>query len=297
MKYQKNQFLMWTDINITIISDNNSIQDISDSFAIFYSLEKEFSRFLNSSNLSILNKLKELEVSDRFIEVLKLTKEVYLDTEQYFNPLINVKNIWYSADFAKWIFKKEKIKQNIDLERISIIWNNVILKQNQNLDLGWIVKGYWVDLVSDFLKEKWYKNFIINAWGDIYFSWEKQSWNNWVVAIDNPFNTKDIFAILEIKDKAISTSGTYKRKWNIDWEDFHHILNPEQDRNNNEIISISLISNKCYMADSYATACIAMWIEKSLVFLQKQNIDWIIIWSDGNVYQTKWMSNYNLKII
>jgi len=195
------------------------------------------------------------------------------------------------------LFNKKEEKQNIDLEKVLSIWNFVTLKQNQNLDLGWIVKGYWVDLVSDFLKEKWYKNFIINAWGDIYFSWEKQSWNNWVVAIDNPFNTKDIFAILEIKDKAISTSGTYKRKWNIDWEDFHHILNPEQDRNNNEIISISLISNKCYMADSYATACIAMWIEKSLVFLQKQNIDWIIIWSDGNVYQTKWMSNYNLKII
>jgi len=95
MKYQKNQFLMWTDINITIISDNNSIQDISDSFAIFYSLEKEFSRFLESSDLSILNKSKELEVSNRFINILKLTKQIYLDTNKYFNPLINLNNIWY----------------------------------------------------------------------------------------------------------------------------------------------------------------------------------------------------------
>ena len=297
MKYEKNQFLMWTYITITIVSDNNSTQDIYDSFAIFHSLEKEFSRFLDNSDLSLLNKWKELEVSNRFIDVLKLIKQIYSDTERYFNPLINLNNIWYSSDFKKWFFEKKNEKQNLDLDKISYIWNIINLKESQNLDLGWIVKGYWVDLVSDFLKEKWYENFIINAGWDIYFSWEKQSWNDWIVAIDNPFNKDDIFATLEIKDKAISTSGTYKRKWNIDNVDYHHILNPDTNDNNNEIISISLISDKCYISDSYATACVAMWIEKSLKFLQRQNIDWIIIWSDGNIYQTKWMSNYNLKII
>jgi len=288
---------MWKEINIIIISNNNSLQDIYDSFGIFYSLEKEFSRFLEKSDLSLLNISKELEVSDRFIDVLKLTKQVYLDSNKYFNALINLKNIWYSSDFEKWIFKKELLKQDIDFEKISIIWNFVILKENQNLDLGWIVKGYWVDLVSTYLKEKGYKNFIINAWWDIYLSWTNVFWKTPVVAIDNPFNTKDIFSTVEIKNKAISTSGTYKRKWNIDWEDFHHILNPEQNSNNNEIISISIIAERCYIADSYATACIAMWIKKSLIFLQKQNIDWIIIWSDWSIYKTKWMSNYNLNII
>jgi thiamine biosynthesis lipoprotein len=297
MKYQKSQFLMWTDINITIVSNKNPIKDIYDSFGIFYSLEKEFSRFLEKSDLNILNNSKKLEVSNRFIEVLKLTQKVYLDTEKYFNPLINLRNIWYGTTFKKWIFKKEEIKQNLDLKKILVVWNFVTLTESHNLDLGWIVKGYWVDLVSSFLKEKGYENFIINAWWDIYLSWNNASGNTPVVSIDNPFNEKEIFATLDIKNKSLSTSGIYKRKWNIDWEDFHHILNPEQNNNNNEIISISLIADKCYIADSYATACIAMWIEKSLMFLQKQNIDWIIIWSDWSIYTTKWMSVYNLNII
>ena len=297
MKYSRNQFLMWTDIDITIISSINPLQDIYDGFGIFYSLEKEFSRFLEKSDLNLLNNLKELEVSNRFIDVLDLTRQIYLDTEKYFNPLINLKNIWYSSDFKEWIFKKVEIKQNIDLEKISIIWNFVSLKENQNLDLGWIVKWYWVDLVSNFFKEKGYTDFIINAWWDIYLSWENSPWNTPVVAIDNPFNPEDIFSTLEIKDMAISTSGIYKRKWNINWKDFHHILNPIKNCNNNDIISISLIADKCYIADSYATACIAMWIEKSLIFLKKHNIDWIIIWSDWNIYKTNGMSNYNLNII
>lgn len=297
MKYTKHQFLMWTDIDIIIVSDKNPIKDIFDSFWIFYSLEKEFSRFLDDSDLSILNKNKELEVSDRFIEVLNLVKQVYNDSNNFFNPLINLKNIWYSWDFKKQVFEKKLENQNLSLEDISIIWNFVTLKKDQNLDLWWIVKWYWVDLVSDFLKSKWYKDFIVNAWWDIYISWNNYKWNTPVVAVDNPFNTDEIFATLELKDKAVCTSWTYKRKWNIDWENFHHILDPKSNVNNNEIISITLISDKCYIGDSYATSCIAMGIEKSLKFLKKQNIDWFIIWKDGSVYETEWLSDYKFNII
>jgi thiamine biosynthesis lipoprotein len=297
MKYTKTQFLMWTNIDITIISNENPNQDIFDSFWIFYSLEKEFSRFLDDSDLNILNKNKEFEVSNRFIDVLNKVKKIYIDSDNFFNPLINLNNIWYSWDFKKWLFEKKNEDQDIHFDNISILWNYVILKENQNLDLWWIVKGYWVDLVSDYLKSKWYINFIINAGWDIYLSWNTIWWKTPVVAIDNPFNSDEIFATLELKDMAISTSWTYKRNWKIKWETFHHILDPKWNINNNEIISITLISNECFIADSYATSCIAMWIKKSLEFLKNQNIDWVIIWSDWNIYKTKWMDNYNFNII
>lgn len=297
MKYTKTKFLMWTDISITIISNKNPLQDIYDAFSLFYSLEQEFSRFSKTSDLALLNEEKTLEVSDRFIDVFKKSYDVYNQSNHFFNPLVNIKNIWYSTDFWKWIFEKTNLEVNLDLDKVSVIWNFLTLKENQNLDLGWIVKWYWVDLVSDFLKEKWYSDFIINAWWDIYLYWNNSAWKTPVVWIDSPFNSNELFATLEIKDKSISTSGTYKRKWELENEKYHHILTPETNTNNNEIISITLISDKCFISDSYATACIAMWIEKSLVFLQEKNIDWFLIWSDWNIYQTKNLSSYNIEII
>lgn len=297
MKYTKTKFLMWTDISITIISNKNPLQDIYDSFALFYSLEQEFSRFSKTSDLVLLNEEKTLEVSDRFIDVFKKSYDIYNQTNHFFNPLVNIKNIWYSTDFWKWIFEKTNLEVNLDLDKVSVIWNFLTLKENQNLDLGGIVKWYWVDLVSDFLKEKWYSDFIINAWWDIYLYWNNSAWKTPVVWIDSPFNNNELFATLEIKNKSISTSGTYKRKWELSNEKYHHILTPETNTNNNEIISITLISDKCYISDSYATACIAMGIEKSLVFLQEKNIDWFLIWSDWNIYQTKNLSSYNIEII
>jgi hypothetical protein len=40
-----------------------------------------------------------------------------------------------------------------------------------------------------------------------------------------------------------------------------------------------------------------MGIKHTLSFLEKQNIDGVIIWSDSRIYKTKWMNNYNLEII
>ncbi|MDD2907537.1 MAG: FAD:protein FMN transferase [Candidatus Gracilibacteria bacterium] len=297
MKYEKTNFLMGTDITITVISVNNSLQDIYDGFAIFYSLEKEFSRFSETSDLSILNHKKNLEVSDRFIDILNKSYEIYKLSNTYFNPLVSVKNIGYSHNFALSIFEKICENVNLDFDKVAIIGNFVTLKENQNLDLGGIVKGYGVDLVSTFLKSRGYTDFIVNAGGDIYLYGNNTSGKIPVVGIDSPFNKTDIFATLEVKNSSVSTSGIYKRKWELDGKNYNHILNPETNTNNSEIISITLISPKCYITDAYATACIAMGIKKSLIFLEKENIDALIIGSDGNIYQTKNMVNFNLKII
>jgi thiamine biosynthesis lipoprotein ApbE len=93
MQYIKTQFLMGTDVTITINSTKNPIDDIYDSFGIFYSLEQEFSRFLINSELSLLNINREMEVSDRFVEILKLCIDVYNKTFCFFNPLVNVSDL------------------------------------------------------------------------------------------------------------------------------------------------------------------------------------------------------------
>lgn len=303
MEIIKQKFLMWTDIEINInsnFSEKKILEDIEKSFDIFSDLENEFSRFSQKSDLSILNKNKSLEVSNRFLKVLELSKAIYKITNWFFNPLINVSNIWYSESFEKInnnpspalpLILKEGSKMSLDLEKIKIIWNKIILEEDQNLDFGGIVKWYCVDLVQEFLEKNWYYDFIINAGWDIFVS--KKS----CVAIDSPFIKDNIFALITLENKAISTSGTYKRNWKIGEKNYHHILNPKDNKNNNEIISISLVSDKCYISDCFATSCIAMWIEKSIMFLEKQKIDWVIIWSDWKIYKIWDLGKYEFDII
>ena len=302
MEITKSKKIMWTEIEIILNDDfKNKIEienDIEECFNIFSSFEKEFSRFDDNSDLSKLNKNRILEVSDNFVKVLKISREVYKITDWYFNPLINISSIWYDKSFEKIPLSQDFLQgnkgenNNFNFVEIEIIWNKVIMQENQNLDLWWIVKWFSVDIVKDFLKQKWYKDFIINAWGDI-FVWEVKS----TIAINSPFNKKEIFALLDLQNCSISTSWIYKRKWKINWKNFHHILNPKNLENNNEIISISIIWKNCYLTDSLATACIAMWFNKAKDFLKKQNLEAIIILENRDYFLVWDLNKYNFEKI
>lgn len=297
MKYYKTKHLMWTDITVTTFWEHNSSEDIDNVFLIFKSLELEFSRFLPDSSLSILNKNRTLEASDRFIDVIKKCKQIYADTNLYFNPLINLNQIGYSKSFDLNEFEKEKIDVNICFDKLDIRWNNIVLQENQTLDLWGIVKWYWVDLAKNYLDTKSYKNYIINAWWDIYVSWANEDWKKLLIWIENPFTKWELLATIELENKAIATSGNYRRKWTIENQEYNHIINPITWSNNNEITSITLISDFSYISDAYATACIAMWLGKTLEFLEQKNIDWLIVCADKNIYGVELMRKYNLKLI
>jgi len=297
MEHTKTKFLMGTDITITLFWEENPNEDIEHVFEIFRDLEKEFSRFTSDSRLSILNKERSWEVSETFIDIIKKCKEIFTDTDGYFNPLINVSNLWYSQDFHSKKFEKKVSEVNVELKKIEISWNKIFLQENQNLDLWGIVKWYGVDKARIYLDKQWHKNYIIDAGGDMYTAWLSETWEKIVVGIDSPFTQDNIFATLEVGNIAIATSGNYKRKWTIDNQVYNHIINPMNASNNNEIISITLITETCYLGDAYATACIAMGKEKTVEFLKKHHIDGIIICTDQTVYITEWMKKYNLQIL
>ena len=290
---------MWTEVTISIFGAKDAYQDIDKVFALFQDMETEFSRFQENSSLSKLNGARTWMVSEQFLDVLRLCKNLYAETGGYFNPLINVRQLGYSADFHGHEFKKEDLDVSVNLafETVEMAGNQVTLQEWQQLDLGWIVKWYAVDTASDFLKEKWYESFIVDAGGDIYTAGLTDEWKKIVVGIDSPFVQWNLFATLQLQDKAIATSWTYRRKRTIDQESFHHIINPITSDNPSEIISISLIADQCYLADAYATACIAMGLEQTLEFLKKQSIDGLIMCSDKKVYTTSGMKGYEIQYI
>ena len=104
--------------------------------------------------------------------------------------------------------------------------------------------------------------------------------------------------IIELKDEAIATSGNY-RKFKIDSISglkYAHILNtktgyPAQ----NNLLSVSVIAKlDCADVDAYATALMAMPLEKAKMFFEKhQELKGFLIYSndEGNI-ETFTTSNF-----
>ena len=135
MEWKQTRKALGTDIEISVITDDSNIERrINGVFDFFNSFELEFSRFLPLSQLSILNREKKLTVSNRFIDLVKLCKEVYRKTDGYFNPLVDVATIGYSHSFEENNFTITDRKANLDLDSISIDGNTITLSETQNLD-------------------------------------------------------------------------------------------------------------------------------------------------------------------
>ncbi len=297
MRYHDLRHIMGTEVEIMITTERNPKTDIQAAFDIFSSFEEEFSRFSETSSLSLLNKERTRKVSDRFIAIVQQTKKNHADTQWYFNPLINVAQKWYSKSFDTWDFTKTEWTSDTDIEKLLVTENTITLGKNQQLDLWWIVKWVAVDEASEYLKKQWYQNFIVNAGGDIFTAGKASEDMPRIIWIDNPFDQSKVIATLRLKDKAIATSGRYKRHWKI-WENqYHHIINPWDNTNKTEIISISVIHPQCTTADSYATACFNMGIKENLDFLEKNGMEWLVVSSTGEISTTPWMKNHILTIL
>ena len=260
----KTKKIMWTEISIIIYDKNVDNSIYEKAFDIFYKNEKKFSRFDKNSMLSKLNRNKILEVDDDFIKVLKLSKLFYKKTNWYFNPLVNLSSIWYSESFDNKNFYKKETNVDLDFDSIRIVWNKVFLKENQNLDFWGIVKGWTVDLVANFLKNNGIKYFLIDAWWDIY--WTSKENDYFYIQVNNTNK------ILKLKNKAVCTSWTYKRTWQLGGKKYNHIIDPLSNTNNFDIKFISIVTDYTVIWDVYATACIAMGREKSRLFLKKEKI-------------------------
>lgn len=282
----------WTLFKLTIL-DENKIENIENKInKLFNYFELTFSRFDKKSEISLLNKKKRADLSSLFLKLLNKTIELNYFTNWYFNPFIEVENIWYSSKKINLTWKKEVQFNN----NFNINWNKIELNWDSILDLWWIWKWFFVDLISDFLTLNNIKNYSINFGWDIYVSWVKIDNKLWRIWIENPFLKWEKIWYIDLTDKSISSSGNYLRKWNIEWKTYHHIINPLTNKNENEITMVTIIWNECYFTDSIATSVFNMWIKEGIKFLNKNNIDWLIIWNNTKAYFSKWFTikfNFN----
>jgi len=284
---------LWTDCKIIIIKENdlwlNKI--INNCYKNIIDFEKEFSRFRQDSVLSLLNKNKSFEVWDIFLDLFFKSKEIFTLTNGYFNPLVNLENIWYINSFNKWIFERKQIVENLDFSEIKNYWNLIKLPKDANLDFGSIAKWYLANKISNYLCDNWLKNNLVSLWWDIFASWKNLYNHKWIVSINLPHISWNLSVCIE--NESIATSGIYTRKWQIWWENFHHIKTPFASKQNFLIKSCSIISKNWYFSDAIATAVISMWYEKWLEFFKKNNIKYLLLL---DIEDEKWKIITNIDI-
>lgn len=148
-----------------------------------------------------------------------------------------------------------------------------------------IVKGWAIKKAADVLLEKGFKNFYINAGGDIQTHGCNKNSLPWSVGIRNPFNRDEHIKSLSLSNCGIATSGTYIRG--------NHIQNPFNfSEPITDIVSLTVIGPNVFEADRFATAAFAMG-NKGIYFIETmQNLEGYMINNEGIVTYTHGFEKY-----
>jgi len=241
-------------------------------------INKSMSVYDPDSEISKFNKISDsttrLPISDDFFNVLAASEKLYKITDGAWDgtisPLINA-----------WGFGSEEKKQNPDKQLVGsllqnvgfdqiVIENKTIGKKNKNitLNLSSIAKGYGVDVVAKLVQKENICDFLVEIGGEVFASGQKRDGSPWKIGINKPSPNaaqEDIYTVVKLFNKAIATSGDYRKYFEQDNKIFSHVIDPKNGYPvSNGVASVSIIGNDCTKADGLATAIMIMGVKKGI---------------------------------
>lgn len=145
-----------------------------------------------------------------------------------------------------------------------------LAQQGMEIDLGAIAKGYIADRVRDELHRMGVEHALINLGGNVLtIGTPLYGDSSWAIGLKRPFASADAtIGVIEVIGKSVVTSGIYERYFEVDGKIYHHILDPKTGYPlDNEILSVTMVSDSSIDGDIYTTLLYGMGVEKALKYL------------------------------
>jgi FAD:protein FMN transferase len=256
---------MNTEVNVVVFEPRSgSLDELVRK--LFAESEQRFSRFIESSELNVLNRIGELRsASGEMMSILESCKRHHESTGGLFNPAIlsDLESAGYDRSFELMNFGA-KGDESVSPESLRL--NDVLVidrdqkcvVSKSRLDLGGIAKGWTVDRASELMSTEC-TGWLIDAGGDIFCGGLSPDHDGWVVGIDDPFLDEEMADVVRLTDSAIATSSTIKRSWTINGERRHHIIDPNTHRSaSSGLAAVSVVAKTAELADVLAKCSVIL---------------------------------------
>ncbi len=167
---KQTRLIMGLPITVEIVGTVTDV-DIVDVFDYFTAVDKQFSTYKTTSEISHINHgLPKNKWTCQMKTVLELCEQTKRQTRGFFD-----------------------------------------IEHNGTLDPSGLVKGWAVNNAAHLLLGRGMHNFYIEAGGDVQVHGFSSNKKPWAIGIRNPFDIHQIIEVLYLSDAGVATSGTYIR--------------------------------------------------------------------------------------
>lgn len=330
--YQVTGFAQGT--TYSIIYQDSLQRDFSKAIdSILKDYDSYLSVYVDTSVISLLNKGENspscqmtsfihMDSSSLFRECFNTSKEIYNNTDGAFNPTV------YPLVKYWGFFKQERNETVIDSTEIDSILNlidfsdeafylsvdtvkkgNVVMFKspvvckndaNTKLDFNGIAQGHSVDVIGRYFSNQGVGSFMIEIGGEVLCKGVNNKNTIWQIGVDKPIENstpgeEGLQLIVEVNNKAIATSGNYRKFYEKDGMKYAHTINPKTGFPvQHSLLSVTVVANNCALADGYATAFMVMGMEETKSFLNSNpelDLEVYLIESKKNVKYHFWMTS------
>ena len=247
--------------------------------SIFHAVDLSVNLWVDSSIICKVNRNENVVLDNIFIDNFNIAQEAAQMSDGCFDPTISpLVSAWgFSAKNGDSITPQlvDSLRQLVDYHKVHIE-NGTLIKDNpaMKLDFNAIAQGYTADLIGSFLESKGINNYLVEVGGEIMARGGKPDGSSWVVGIEKPAANWDSDRVVqqrvEIRDKGIVTSGSYRKYVERDGKRYSHCIDPMTGYPvEHNLLSATVIADNSVWADALASICMVMGMERSLEIIKR----------------------------
>lgn len=239
------------------------------------------------------------------IRPVKVDKEVFELTKRalYFSRITNgAFDISFAAMDRIWKFDgsmtvmptPEAVKKSVEkvgYENIILdsVHSTIFLKlEGMKIGFGALGEGYAADKCRDMMQARGVNAGIVNGSGDMS-TWGKQpDGSDWNIGITNPLHKDKLFAVVPLKQGAVTTSGSYEKFVVFNGKRYAHIINPATGYPATGLCSVTVFGPSAEMANGFSTSLMVLGKQAGLDLInQYPDFSCIMVTDKGKVLSSK----------
>lgn len=270
-------------------------------FAIFEGIDRELNEWKPGSALGRVNAGAggpPVPAPAELCEVVALSLEGARRTKGLFDPTwAALRGLWKFEPGAA-VPKEEDLQpacKRVGWERVALSTPpdggqgcEVRLKdKGMALGLGGMVKGWGVDRAVQALRARGFKNFWVQAGGDLYLAGKNGS-RAWRAGIRDPRGPPEkTFGMVEVQDRSFSTSGDYERFFLANGKRYHHLIDPRTCRPAAASRSATVLATTAVAAEFLSKAIFIEGGAAGIAMAEAAGAEAVIVDAENKVHVSK----------
>lgn len=300
MPYQHDEGQIFGTFYHITYQNDSSIQ--TDILAELQKVDNALSMFNKESIISHINRGENVETNDMFESVFNLAEKISDNTDGAFDitvaPLVNAWGFGFKTGNPPTKQTVDSLRAIVGYKKVKLV-NHRITKSDARvmLDCSAIAKGYGCDVVARLLEKRGIKNYMVEIGGEVVTHGISEKRLPWKIGVTKPSDdslnvNNELQTVLNVKDRAMATSGNYRNFYYRGGKKYAHTIDPATGYPvQHSILSATVLAKCCAEADAYATAFMVMGMEKAKKVLEKHpELMAYLIYSDDKGNLQVWYS-------